>query len=148
MYQMLIIFHFLVAVGIIALVMMQHGRGADAGAAFGSGASGTVFGARGASSFLTRTTAVFATLFFGTSLVLAIMGGPKATLSADLMDVPVVDQAEGDLPPVLDEINKGDVSDMPLLEQGAANDVPDAPVEDIPEVETPAADKAVQVPVP
>ena len=63
--------HILAAVAIIALVLLQQGKGADAGAAFGAGGSGTVFGARGAASFLTRGTAVLALVFFLTSLGLA-----------------------------------------------------------------------------
>jgi preprotein translocase subunit SecG len=65
------IVHLFLAVGIIGLVLIQRGKGADAGAGFGSGASGTVFGARGSASFLSRTTAIFAGLFFITSLTLA-----------------------------------------------------------------------------
>lgn len=65
--------HVLAAVAIIALVLMQQGKGADAGAAFGAGGSATVFGARGAASFLTRATAVLAVLFFLSSLGLARM---------------------------------------------------------------------------
>ena len=64
-------FHILAALAIIALVLLQQGKGADAGAAFGAGGSGTVFGARGAASFLTRTTAALAVVFFLTSLGLA-----------------------------------------------------------------------------
>jgi preprotein translocase subunit SecG len=67
----LVVFHVLLAAGLIGLILIQHGKGADAGAAFGSGASATVFGARGAASFLSRATAILATLFFVTSLVLA-----------------------------------------------------------------------------
>ena len=63
--------HLLAAVAIVALVLLQQGKGADAGAAFGAGGSGTVFGARGAASFLTRGTAVLALVFFLTSLGLA-----------------------------------------------------------------------------
>ena len=69
--------HVLLAVGLVALILMQHGKGADMGAAFGAGASGTVFGSRGAGNFLSRTTAVLATLFFLTSLGLAYMGSQK-----------------------------------------------------------------------
>ncbi|MEY3219945.1 MAG: hypothetical protein RIT27_1302 [Pseudomonadota bacterium] len=65
------VLHVLAALGLIGLVLLQHGKGADAGAAFGSGASSTVFGSRGASSFLSRTTAILAATFFCTSLVLA-----------------------------------------------------------------------------
>ena len=63
--------HLLVAGLIIALVLLQKGKGADAGSGFGAGASGTVFGARGSSNFFSRATAVLATLFFATSLTLA-----------------------------------------------------------------------------
>ncbi len=71
MQSILVVVHLFVAVGLIGLVLIQHGKGADAGAAFGSGASGTVFGARGSGSFLTRATAILALLFFLTSLTLA-----------------------------------------------------------------------------
>ncbi len=67
----LLVVHVLVSMAIIGLILLQHGKGADAGAAFGSGASGTVFGARGSGSFLSRATAILATLFFLTSLSLA-----------------------------------------------------------------------------
>lgn len=70
-----IVFHVLIAVGIVGLVLLQRGKGADAGAGFGSGASGTVFGARGSASFLSRATATLAALFFITNLALAYMGG-------------------------------------------------------------------------
>jgi preprotein translocase subunit SecG len=75
-----LIFHVFLAVALIAMVLIQRGKGAEAGAAFGAGASGTVFGARGSASFLTRVTAGLATLFFCTSLALAFLSGqqPKA----------------------------------------------------------------------
>src|SRR5688500_13219178 len=72
-----IVLHVLLAAGIVGLVLLQRGRGADAGAGFGSGASGTVFGARGSASFLSRTTATLAVLFIVTSLSLAYMGGRR-----------------------------------------------------------------------
>lgn len=90
MYQVLLIIHVLVAVAIVGLVMLQQGRGADAGAGFG-GASNSVFGARGAASFLSRTTAIMATVFFVTSLSLAYLAGKKDnTRAKDIMDVPEV----------------------------------------------------------
>jgi preprotein translocase subunit SecG len=67
-------FHVLLALMIIGLVLMQRGKGAEAGAGFGSGASGTVFGARGTSTLFSKLTAAFAALFFATSLLLAYMG--------------------------------------------------------------------------
>ena len=68
-----VVFHALLAFAIIAIVLLQRGKGADAGAGFGAGASGTVFGARGSASFLSRTTAVLATLFFLSSLGLTYL---------------------------------------------------------------------------
>jgi preprotein translocase subunit SecG len=68
-----VVFHVLLAAAIIGLVLIQRGKGADAGAGFGAGASGTVFGARGSGSFLSRTTAIMATLFFLTSLGLSYL---------------------------------------------------------------------------
>ena len=71
MHTVLVVVQVLAAIALIGLVLLQHGKGADAGAAFGSGASGTVFGSRGAANFLSRATAVCATIFFLTSLSLA-----------------------------------------------------------------------------
>ena len=71
MYQVIIVIHVLLGLGIIGLILMQQGKGADAGAAFGTGSAGSVFGAQGAASFLSRATAILATLFFITSLGLA-----------------------------------------------------------------------------
>ena len=73
MYTVLVVVQVLAAMGVIGLVLIQHGKGADAGAAFGSGASGTVFGARGSANFLTRATAICATIFFVVSLSLAYL---------------------------------------------------------------------------
>ncbi|MEY4767562.1 MAG: hypothetical protein RL637_201 [Pseudomonadota bacterium] len=100
MYQLMIVVHVLLGVGIIGLVLMQQGKGADAGAAFGSGTSGSVFGAQGAASFLSRTTAILATLFFTTSLGLAVVNGQqsKAAKADDLMTTPDVQQKAADVP--------------------------------------------------
>lgn len=70
MQTILVVAHLFLALGLIGLVLMQHGKGADAGAAFGAGSSGTVFGAAGAANFFSRATALLATLFFVTSLAL------------------------------------------------------------------------------
>jgi preprotein translocase subunit SecG len=78
----LMIIHFFCAASIIALVLLQRGKGADAGAGFGSGASGTVFGARGASTALSRATAILAAIFMVTSLSLAYVGTRKSTTPA------------------------------------------------------------------
>ncbi len=100
MFQVIIIIHVLLGLGVIGLVLMQQGKGADAGAAFGSGASGTVFGAQGSASFLSRTTAVLAFLFFSTSLGLAVLSGHQEEEPQDLMDVPVIEQPQSDLPAI------------------------------------------------
>jgi preprotein translocase subunit SecG len=77
MYTLLLVVHVFACIGLIALVLLQHGKGADAGAAFGSGASSTVFGSRGSASFLTRATAGLATVFFATSLTLAYLAAQR-----------------------------------------------------------------------
>jgi preprotein translocase subunit SecG len=69
--QLITILHGILCVGIVGLVLLQRGKGADAGAGFGAGASGTVFGARGSATFFSKLTAVLATLFFMSSLSLA-----------------------------------------------------------------------------
>jgi preprotein translocase subunit SecG len=92
LHSAVVVFHLLIAAGIVALVLLQRGKGADAGAGFGAGASGTVFGARGSASFLSRTTATLAVLFIATSLTLAYLGGrtpeaPKSVLDrVDIQD--------------------------------------------------------------
>jgi len=88
--SILVTIHVLIAIGLIGLVMLQHGRGADAGAAFGSGSAGSVFGARGPASFLTRSTAILATLFFVTSLTLGYIAAHRqqTTSVLEMVDVP------------------------------------------------------------
>ncbi len=118
MYQVLMIVHVLIALAIVGLVMLQQGRGADAGAGFGAGGgSGSVFGARGAASFLSRTTAILATVFFVTSLTLAYLAGKKDNKSEDIMDAPLVQQpAKRDLPPIAVQppaAPKGDIPAVP-----------------------------------
>ena len=80
-----LIAHVLIAAAIIGLVLLQRGKGADAGAGFGAGASGTVFGARGAANFLSRSTAVMAALFFASSLTLAYLNSNRQP-AASLME--------------------------------------------------------------
>lgn len=71
MQQLVLFIHVFAAVGLVALILIQHGKGADMGAAFGSGASATVFGARGSVSFLVKVTGTLAAIFFATSLMLS-----------------------------------------------------------------------------
>lgn len=79
------------AVAMIGLVLLQHGKGADMGAAFGSGASGSLFGATGGANFLSRTTAVLASVFFASTLLLAYFSNakPSAGTGSSVLEVPV-----------------------------------------------------------
>ncbi|HJT52084.1 MAG TPA: preprotein translocase subunit SecG [Nitrosospira sp.] len=79
------ILHVISAAGVIILVLMQHGKGADMGAAFGSGSSGSLFGASGSANFLSRTTGVLAAVFFMTSLGLTYLSTNK-TEGGGVMD--------------------------------------------------------------
>jgi len=82
----ILVVHVMVALAIIGLVLLQHGKGADMGAAFGSGSSGSLFGATGSANFLSRTTAVFAAIFFATSLGLAYVATHRPKASGGVMD--------------------------------------------------------------
>lgn len=140
MYQFIIVIHVLLGLGIIGLVMMQRGKGADAGAAFGSASSGSVFGAQGAASFLSRTTAIFATLFFISSLGLAMLGGYQNE-KVDVMDVPAVEDVKEDVPLV-----DGSGSDAAPISQDSPQQIIDdnaqAAGQAIDTVEAPATDTA------
>ena len=103
MEQALIIVFLVVVIALVALVMMQQGRGADAGASFGTGASQTVFGSSGSGNFLSRATTILAIVFFVVSLGLAYVAKQKTLTASDLIpvvndvpqaDVPVVEQAD------------------------------------------------------
>lgn len=86
LHWIVLIVHVLIAVGIVGLVLLQRGKGAEAGAAFGAGASSTIFGARGSANFLSRSTAVLAAMFFATSLGLAYLGAQRKP-PASVLDV-------------------------------------------------------------
>ena len=136
--KIILIIHTLIALSIIALVLLQRGKGADAGAGFGAGASGTVFGARGSGSFFSRMTAIMATAFFISSLTLAYLSsqrpaGPEGLLQGSpvleeaVEEAPVLEEpaAEGDMPalePAVEDAAEA-VEDMPALE-------PEAPAEE------------------
>ena len=83
--SLLLSFHVLIAIIIVVLVLLQKGKGADMGSAFGAGASGTLFGAKGSANFLSRTTAVLATIFFITSLTLAYLN-KGTTITESVLD--------------------------------------------------------------
>ena len=133
----LLIVHTLIALAIIALVLLQRGKGAEAGAAFGAGASGTVFGARGSTNFFSRTTAILATLFFASSLALAYMSsldpeeGPRSLIetAAPVQDaVPAGGDAADAIPdlPALDDQSDevGVDGEAPVLEEEPAGESP------------------------
>jgi len=132
MANVLLVVQVLAACGLIALVLLQHGKGADAGAAFGSGASGSLFGSRGPTSFLSRSTAVLAIIFFANSLALSYLAGHARAPSS------VVEQfQEGD---TRSPASAPGVSDVPSLPESAGpDDVPrSGPVEgqhaDVPQI--------------
>ena len=82
MENLILIIHVVASLSVIGLVLIQHGKGADAGAAVGGGSSGSVFGAQGSSNFLTRVTSISVTVFFCTSIALAFVAGSKHETSA------------------------------------------------------------------
>lgn len=121
-YEVLIIVYLIVAIMLIGFVLIQQGKGADMGASFGSGGSNTVFGSGGSGNFLTRTTAILATLFFVISLILGNQTADKEKGADEWqnLEVPVVEQpVDADVPVVTDV----PVSDVPASEL-AESDVP------------------------
>ena len=94
MVTVLTVIHVLLTIALIVLVLIQRGKGADLGAAFGSGASSTMFGSQGAASFLTRATAVIATLFFVTSLTLGYLASQRMDRKS-VTDVEQVTEQDG-----------------------------------------------------
>ena len=127
MENLVTIIHVIVSLAVIGLVLVQHGKGADAGAAFGSGASATVFGAQGSGSFVTRLTAALATIFFITSLSLAVFAKNQSSLGG-AANSPLVNEE------LLQEISTP-VSDVPQLDvapapTSSADDVPSLPGND------------------
>lgn len=83
--SLIIVVQVLSALGVIGLVLLQHGKGADMGAAFGSGSSGSLFGATGSANFLSRTTGILATVFFVCTLALTYLGSYKSQVSAGVL---------------------------------------------------------------
>lgn len=86
--SLLLVAQLLSALAMIGLVLMQHGKGADMGASFGGGASGSLFGATGSANFLSRTTAILAAVFFASTLALAYTGNPGSAGAAPLPAAP------------------------------------------------------------
>jgi preprotein translocase subunit SecG len=96
----ILVVHVLVAAGICVLVLLQHGKGADMGAAFGSGSSGSLFGAVGSANFLSRSTAVLAALFFISSLGLTYLGATRSTPAGVEKSIMDTLAPKGDVPAV------------------------------------------------
>ena len=129
----LLIAHTLIAMTIIVLVLLQRGKGADAGAVFGAGASGTVFGARGSGSFFSRATAILATVFFATSLTLAYFASQRTGDPSSLLEnAPAV---ETEIAEPADATADQDMPDLPILDdqaesQDSNDDLPSLPAEE------------------
>ncbi len=119
--------HVLLSVLLIALILFQRGKGAEAGAAFGAGASGTVFGSAGSGSFLTRMTAVLATLFFATSLSLAYLAGKQAPTSVleRAQEGTVIEEAAPDFLPLPDGLPSELPGELPALPDLATPEPPE-----------------------
>jgi len=137
----ILIVHILAAMAIIGLVLLQHGKGADAGAAFGAGAaggvSGSVFGAQGSSNFLSRTTAILATVFFVTSLSLAYLhqsssDEPKSIMERTTVTEEVKEPAPMEAPSDVPQLPQAPVSDISAPTADSTMEQPDAP-QDVPQ---------------
>lgn len=126
-YSILLVFEVLLSVALIALILMQHGKGADAGAAFGGGSSGTVFGSKGSGSFLSRTTAILAALFFVNCLALAYVVSHRTQGSSVVNSV--VDQAESIAPAPQKVDSAPEIPEAATTDQ-SPQDVPDAATTD------------------
>ena len=131
--QVILIVHVLAAILIVGLILLQQGKGADAGASFGGGASGTVFGVQGSGNVLTQWTSILAALFFATSLGLAYYAKQQSSLTDELIiDVPALEVVPSDLGdgevPVLEAVPAEPISvdEVPALESGAevGEDIP------------------------
>lgn len=122
----IVVLHLLVAIAVVGLVLMQQGKGAEAGASFGSGASATVFGSQGSGTFLSRVTAILAAVFFVTSLGLAYYASHKADAAIEAgLPAPAL-QVEQQSPALIDE-------DVPVVELNSApSDVPESISEEVP----------------
>ncbi len=117
LHNIVLVVHILVAGMIIGLVLLQRGKGAEAGTGFGAGASGTVFGARGSANFLSHATGVLATVFFITSLTLAYLSTQR-TAPTSLLDVPTQTAPAPQAPPS---------AQPPAATPPAPNDLPQLP---------------------
>lgn len=126
-YEILVIVYLIIAVMLIGFVLIQQGKGAGMGASFGSGGSNTVFGSTGSGNFLTRTTAILATLFFVISLILGNQTADKEKAIDEWqnLDVPVSQQpVDSDVPVVEQTLSGNSDYDVPVTEAPKVEDVP------------------------
>ena len=123
LHTVIVVIQVLAAIGVIALVLLQHGKGADAGASFGSGASQTVFGSAGSGNFLTHATAICAAIFFSASLGLAHLNkkavGNSGSLNFDKVTQPIASPTPASDLPVLPAASAAASSDLPVPAAGA-----------------------------
>ena len=128
----LLVLQALVSIALIGFILIQHGKGADAGAAFGSGASSTVFGSRGSGNFLTRTTTVLAIIFLSNSLLLGYLASHSVNQQGSLLDdetTVIQDQAQGTQQDTMDSESIAP-ADLPQdVTESPASDVPVIPAE-------------------
>ena len=115
LHTILFVLQVIVAVCLIGFILIQHGKGADAGAAFGSGASSTVFGSQGSSNFLTKSTAVLAFIFLGNSLLLAYLASQSIRIQTSVMEQ--------------EEIA---IVEEQVIEESVGSDMPEIPLSDVP----------------
>jgi preprotein translocase subunit SecG len=115
LHTILFVLQVIVAVCLIGFILIQHGKGADAGAAFGSGASSTVFGSQGSSNFLTRSTAVLAFIFLGNSLLLAYLASQSVRIETSVMEQEQITIVEEQ-----------------VIEESVGSDMPEVPISDVP----------------
>jgi preprotein translocase subunit SecG len=126
LFSFILIVHVIVAVAIIVLVLLQHGKGADMGAAFGSGSSGSLFGATGSANFLSRTTAVLATVFFLSSLALTYVATKRTTSVSSGVMGNVKDAPVSPAPAKSDDAAKTDAPKAEAAKDGAPAEKADA----------------------
>jgi preprotein translocase subunit SecG len=117
MQTILLVLHIAMGLSLIGIILLQQGAGATAGAAFGSGASSTVFGARGSASFLTRATGVLALVFFANSFFLAYLSGqaiaPQSILDQVQLPAGVVEETQIEVPALPSGARSDDLPDIP-----------------------------------
>ena len=130
MENIILVVHIITALVIIALILLQQGKGAEMGASFGAGSSQTLFGASGSGNFFSRMTAIAATVFFVTSFSLAVIAKNQTSIDDD-SDIPALEESrevpalDSDIPAFDDDVPSFD-NDVPALE----NDIPEMQIED------------------